>query len=196
MRPEAESKDPENASPAMPIQGVLFQNACATIFRHARWLQLRVLGLHPHQPLRHPLRWSDRLFRHSHHPAQDRFHRKLHQKIPGPSPCLLRELSIRSDRHPPRKTVKGMAAREEDRTDRKDEPALAGSGRKLGTGNALSGTVPQRELPEAAWRVTDSRDSSTRRRLRSASLRMTNPFFLVILSPSNGSYQAAASAVP
>ena len=36
-------------------QGVLFKNACATIFAHARRFSLRILGLHPHQPGRHVL---------------------------------------------------------------------------------------------------------------------------------------------
>jgi hypothetical protein len=39
---------------------------------------------------------------------------------------------------------------------------------KIGDGKCASGDRLSRELPEAAWQGADSRDSSTRRRLRSA----------------------------
>src|SRR5579859_983084 len=43
--------------------------------------------------------------------------------------------------HPSRKTAQRLAAGKENCVDRKDESAVAGSGGKLGTRNAISGTV-------------------------------------------------------
>jgi len=74
-RDKRKSKDPEDLSSAMPIQGVLFENFCATILAHAWRLLIRVLGLHSHQPYRHALHRGDRVLRSAYHAAQNRFHR-------------------------------------------------------------------------------------------------------------------------
>jgi hypothetical protein len=53
----------------------------------------------------------------------------------------IRKLRIHPDRNSTRKTAQRLAAGKENCVDRKDESAVAGSGGKLGTRNAISETV-------------------------------------------------------
>jgi len=52
---------PENSFVIMLPQGGSTENACANIFRRARWFLLQILGLHPGQWYRYALRRRNRL---------------------------------------------------------------------------------------------------------------------------------------
>ena|SRR5258708_23436121 len=77
---------------------------------------------------------------------------------------LLRKLSGRVSCHQPRKTSQTLAARKEDRADRKTEPPLAGPCGGLGTRNAVSRTASGENSLNQHWRTKHPRGLSTRTR--------------------------------